>query len=61
MKASPRLLASTRVSSFDQDHATQEARLKAAGCEIVRKEKARVTRLEKELAALQAKETEAAG
>jgi hypothetical protein len=48
------------VSSFDQDHATQEACLKAAGCEIVRKEKARVTRLEKELAALQAKETEAA-
>jgi DNA invertase Pin-like site-specific DNA recombinase len=29
-----------RVSSFDQDHATQVARLKAAGCEIVRKEKA---------------------
>jgi DNA invertase Pin-like site-specific DNA recombinase len=29
-----------RVSSFDQDHATQEARLKAAGCEIIRKEKA---------------------
>jgi DNA invertase Pin-like site-specific DNA recombinase len=29
-----------RVSSFDQDHATQEARLKAAGCQIIRKEKA---------------------
>src|SRR5258708_32848043 len=29
-----------RVSSLDQDHATQEARLRAAGCEIVRKEKA---------------------
>jgi DNA invertase Pin-like site-specific DNA recombinase len=29
-----------RVSSLDQDHATQQARLKAAGCEIVRKEKA---------------------
>ena len=29
-----------RVSSFDQDHATQEARLKAAGCEVIRKEKA---------------------
>jgi DNA invertase Pin-like site-specific DNA recombinase len=29
-----------RVSSFDQDHATQTARLKAAGCEIIRKEKA---------------------
>src|SRR5258706_7752168 len=29
-----------RVSSFDQDHATQAARLKAAGCEIIRKEKA---------------------
>jgi DNA invertase Pin-like site-specific DNA recombinase len=29
-----------RVSSFDQDHATQQASLKAAGCEIVRKEKA---------------------
>src|SRR6266446_6415064 len=29
-----------RVSSFDQDHATQEARLKAAGCEIIRKENA---------------------
>ena len=28
-----------RVSTFDQDHATQEARLKAAGCEIIRKEK----------------------
>jgi len=29
------------VSSFDfdQDHATQEARLKAGACEIVRKEK----------------------
>ena len=29
-----------RVSSFDQDHATQAARLKDAGCEIIRKEKA---------------------
>jgi len=29
-----------RVSTFDQDHATQAARLKAAGCEITRKEKA---------------------
>src|SRR5215813_12608403 len=29
-----------RVSSFDQDHTTQAARLKAAGCEIIRKEKA---------------------
>jgi DNA invertase Pin-like site-specific DNA recombinase len=29
-----------RVSSFDQDHATQQARLKAAGCEVIRKEKA---------------------
>src|SRR5215468_2467834 len=29
-----------RVSSFDQDHAIQTARLKAAGCEIIRKEKA---------------------
>jgi len=29
-----------RVSGFDQDHATQAARLKAAGCEIIRKEKA---------------------
>jgi DNA invertase Pin-like site-specific DNA recombinase len=29
-----------RVSSFDQDHATQQARLKAAGCEVTRKEKA---------------------
>src|SRR5215831_164354 len=29
-----------RVSSFDQDHATQAACLKAAGCEIIRKEKA---------------------
>src|SRR5260370_7595507 len=28
------------VSSVDQDHATQAARLKAAGCEIIRKEKA---------------------
>ncbi len=27
-----------RVSSLDQDHATQEARLKAAGCEIIRAE-----------------------
>ena len=29
-----------RVSTLDQDHATQEARLKAAGCEIVRAERA---------------------
>jgi DNA invertase Pin-like site-specific DNA recombinase len=29
-----------RVSSFDRDHATQAERLKAAGCEIIRKEKA---------------------
>jgi DNA invertase Pin-like site-specific DNA recombinase len=29
-----------RVSTFDQDHATQEARLRTAGCEIVRAEKA---------------------
>jgi DNA invertase Pin-like site-specific DNA recombinase len=29
-----------RVSAFDQDHATQAARLKAACCEVVRKEKA---------------------
>ncbi len=29
-----------RVSTLDLDHATQEARLKAAGCEIVRAEKA---------------------
>ncbi len=29
-----------RVSTFDQDHATQEARLKAAGCGVVRVEKA---------------------
>ena len=29
-----------QVSSFDQDHATQTARLEAAGCEIIRKEKA---------------------
>jgi DNA invertase Pin-like site-specific DNA recombinase len=29
-----------RVSTLDQDHATQEARLKAAGCKIVRAEKA---------------------
>ena len=29
-----------RVSTRDKDHATQEARLKAAGCEIVRAEKA---------------------
>jgi DNA invertase Pin-like site-specific DNA recombinase len=29
-----------RVSTLDQDHAAQEARLKAAGCEIIRKEKA---------------------
>ncbi len=29
-----------RVSTLDQDHATQEARLKAAGCKIIRAEKA---------------------
>jgi DNA invertase Pin-like site-specific DNA recombinase len=29
-----------RVSSFDQDHATQQVRLKSAGCEVIRKEKA---------------------
>jgi DNA invertase Pin-like site-specific DNA recombinase len=29
-----------RVSTFDQDHATQEARLLRAGCEVIRKEKA---------------------
>jgi DNA invertase Pin-like site-specific DNA recombinase len=29
-----------RVSSLDQDHAAQEARLRLAGCEIIRKEKA---------------------
>ena len=29
-----------RVSTLDQDHATQHARLKAAGCEVIRKEKA---------------------
>jgi DNA invertase Pin-like site-specific DNA recombinase len=29
-----------RVSSFKQDHATRQARYKAAGCEIVRKKKA---------------------
>ncbi len=29
-----------RVSTLDQDHATQEARLKAAGCEIIRAERA---------------------
>ncbi len=29
-----------RVSTLDQDHATQEVRLKAAGCEIIRAEKA---------------------
>jgi len=29
-----------RVSAADQDHATQVARLKAAGCTIIRKEKA---------------------
>jgi DNA invertase Pin-like site-specific DNA recombinase len=29
-----------RVSSLDQDHAVQEARLRLAGCEIIRKEKA---------------------
>jgi DNA invertase Pin-like site-specific DNA recombinase len=29
-----------RVSTHDQDHATQEARLRAAGCEIIRAEKA---------------------
>jgi hypothetical protein len=28
------------VSTLDQDHATQEARLKAAGCEVIRAEKA---------------------
>jgi DNA invertase Pin-like site-specific DNA recombinase len=28
-----------RVSALDQDHGTQEARLKAAGCEIIRAEK----------------------
>jgi DNA invertase Pin-like site-specific DNA recombinase len=28
-----------RVSTLDQDHATQEVRLRAAGCEIVRAEK----------------------
>jgi DNA invertase Pin-like site-specific DNA recombinase len=28
-----------RVSSQDQDHAIQEVRLRAAGCEIVRAEK----------------------
>jgi DNA invertase Pin-like site-specific DNA recombinase len=29
-----------RVSTLDQDHATQDTRLKAAGCEVIRKEKA---------------------
>ena len=29
-----------RVSTIDQDHSTQESRLRAAGCEIVRAEKA---------------------
>src|SRR4028118_1770678 len=29
-----------RVSTFDQDHVTQEARLRAAGCQIIRAEKA---------------------
>src|SRR3712207_3377207 len=29
-----------RVSTLDQDHGTQRARLKAAGCEIIRAEKA---------------------
>ena len=29
-----------RVFTLDQDHATQEARLKAAGCRIIRAEKA---------------------
>jgi DNA invertase Pin-like site-specific DNA recombinase len=29
-----------RVSTFDQDRTTQAARLKAAGCEIIRREKA---------------------
>jgi DNA invertase Pin-like site-specific DNA recombinase len=29
-----------RVSTLDQDHATQETRLKAAGCDIIRSEKA---------------------
>jgi hypothetical protein len=33
-------IAYARVSSFDQDHATQAVRLKAAGCEIIGKEKA---------------------
>ena len=28
-----------RVSTLDQDHDTQKARLKAAGCEIIRAEK----------------------
>jgi DNA invertase Pin-like site-specific DNA recombinase len=28
------------VSTFDQDHTTQAARLKAAGCEVIRREKA---------------------
>ena len=28
-----------RVSALDQDHDTQKARLKAAGCEIIRAEK----------------------
>jgi DNA invertase Pin-like site-specific DNA recombinase len=28
-----------RVSTFDQDHTTQEARLKAIGCQVIRKEK----------------------
>src|SRR5262245_55619576 len=43
-----------RVSSADQDHSIQEARLKAAGCEVVRAEKASGKSLEgrDELAAI---------
>jgi len=33
-------IGSARVSTLDQDHALQEARLRAAGCQIVRAEKA---------------------
>jgi DNA invertase Pin-like site-specific DNA recombinase len=33
-----------RVSTLDQDHAAQEARLKAAGCEIIRKEERQKSR-----------------
>src|SRR4029077_19193530 len=33
-------IGSARVSTLDQDHATQDARLHAAGCKIVRSEKA---------------------